>query len=157
MQSSWMLTTKPMLCASVIKRKCYKKIDLRVCPGLVKPQANSTTVWKHAWFVKADSLPLLALQLQSIWGGGRRGGEKEAEKWDDSLSIWKHKIQKRSVPQCFWSSGYAAFSYERSSVDSDHSHVWAICKSVKIPDFIGFVLQWKVYSCIIQLSTYIFN
>lgn len=75
-----MLTTKPMLCASIIKRKCYKKIDLRVCPGLVKQQANSTTVWKRAWFVKAESLPLLALQLQSIWGGAEEGGAQKRQK-----------------------------------------------------------------------------
>lgn len=75
-QSSWMLTIKPVLCTSVIKRRCCKKTDWTVCPGLIKQQAKSTIVQKRAWFVKADSLALLALQLQSIPGAGKERGRK---------------------------------------------------------------------------------
>lgn len=146
---------KSVLWARVIKRKgAVKRIVWTVCPQLIKKEANRTIVWKRAWLVKANSLFLLALQLQSIT---KRKREKRGEKLRTFPFPAGNRRLKKGVPFSCWSSDYTAFSSEEFQL----SHVLMFEQPVNQWTYLIFLVWYFNEKSIIVhenlLFTYVLN
>lgn len=128
------------LCKGNKKERCYvKRIDWTVCAGLIKKEANSTIVWKRAWLVKADSPSLLALQLQSI----KKKEEKKMRTFP--IPAGNRRLTKKECHSVLLILRWCCFLLGKNFSCLRLQSCLAACKSVNRPDFIQFVLQWKVY------------